>query len=79
MRWLHGQGPERGGEVTALAYIDMVGNPAVGDDVLLNITALDLELGTGGYAIVAGDAGTGCPPIPTGPGTWSRRATPRCR
>ena len=38
--------------VRALAYVDMVGLPAVGDRVLLNTTALDLGLGTGGYAIV---------------------------
>ncbi len=40
--------------VPALAYEDVVGSPVVGDVVLLNVTALDLELGTGGYALVAG-------------------------
>jgi hypothetical protein len=45
---------ESGGEVEvkALAYVDMVGQPHVGDRVLLNTTALNLGLGTGGYAIV---------------------------
>jgi len=38
--------------VRALAYPDLTGAPAVGDRVLLNITALDLGLGTGGYALV---------------------------
>ncbi|MFW5417561.1 DUF3866 family protein [Nocardiopsis sp. CNT-189] len=37
----------------ALAYTDLVGTPAPGDRVLLNTTALDLGLGTGGYAMVA--------------------------
>ncbi|HUV48606.1 MAG TPA: DUF3866 family protein, partial [Actinomycetes bacterium] len=36
--------------VRALAYTDVVGQPAVDDIVLLNVTALDLDLGTGGYA-----------------------------
>lgn len=36
----------------ALAYTDLVGTPEVGDSVLLNTGALDLELGTGGYALV---------------------------
>jgi hypothetical protein len=38
--------------VRALAYCDLVGTPEAGDRVLLNTTALDLELGTGGYALV---------------------------
>jgi hypothetical protein len=38
--------------VPALAYPPMVGLPVVGDVVLLNTTALDLGLGTGGYAMV---------------------------
>jgi hypothetical protein len=41
-----------GTAVPALAYPPMVGTPDVGDVVLLNTTALDLELGTGGYALV---------------------------
>lgn len=36
----------------ALAYPHLTGAPAVGDRVLLNTTALDLGLGTGGYALV---------------------------
>ncbi len=36
----------------ALAYTDLVGAPEVGDTVLLNTGALDLGLGTGGYALV---------------------------
>ena len=40
------------GDVAALAYDALVGRPAVGDRVLLNVTALELGLGTGGYALV---------------------------
>lgn len=36
----------------ALAYPALVGEPQVGDVVLLNTTAFDLALGTGGYAMV---------------------------
>lgn len=38
--------------VRALAYVDLVGDPVPGDRVLLNTTALDLGLGTGGLALV---------------------------
>jgi Protein of unknown function (DUF3866) len=38
--------------VRALAYPALVGEPVVGDRVLLNVTALDRGLGTGGYALV---------------------------
>jgi uncharacterized protein DUF3866 len=38
--------------VRALAYPALTGFPQVGDRVLLNTTALDLGLGTGGYALV---------------------------
>jgi hypothetical protein len=38
--------------VPALAYPELVGEPAVGDRVLLNLNALALGLGTGGYALV---------------------------
>ncbi len=38
--------------VRALAYPDLVGEPVSGDRVLLNTNALDLNLGTGGYAMV---------------------------
>ena len=36
----------------ALAHPPLVGQPEVGDVVLLNVGALDLGLGTGGYALV---------------------------
>jgi hypothetical protein len=36
----------------ALAYPELVGEPAPGDRVVLNTTAQDLGLGTGGYALV---------------------------
>lgn len=42
----------RAGEVRALAYPPLVGRPVPGDRVLLNTGALDLGLGTGGYALV---------------------------
>ena len=38
--------------VRALAYPALTGLPRPGDRVLLNTTALDLGLGTGGYALV---------------------------
>ncbi|WP_026212527.1 DUF3866 family protein [Longispora albida] len=41
-----------GGIARALAYPVMVGEPVPGDRVLLNAGALDLGLGTGGYALV---------------------------
>ena len=42
-----------GASIRALAYPALVGSPRVGDRVLLNVTALDAGLGTGGYALVA--------------------------
>lgn len=39
-------------ELPALAHPPLVGTPEVGDEVLLNTTALTLGLGTGGYALV---------------------------
>jgi hypothetical protein len=53
--------------VSALAYVDVVGEPAVDDEVLVNVTALDLDLGTGGYALVAG-LPRRLPADPDGPG-----------
>lgn len=53
--------------VRALAYRDLVGEPQVGDRVLLNTTALNLDLGTGGYALVVALPDR-LPPDPTGPG-----------
>ena len=44
--------PAEGGPVRALAYPALTGRPRPGDRVLLNTTALDLGLGTGGYALV---------------------------
>ncbi len=41
-----------GTTVRALAYPALTGYPRPGDRVLLNTTALDLGLGTGGYALV---------------------------
>jgi hypothetical protein len=41
-----------GTQVRALAYPALSGLPRAGDRVLLNTTALDLGLGTGGYALV---------------------------
>lgn len=57
--------------VRALAYTDLVGDPAPGDALLLNVSALARGLGTGGYALVVGPAspGTALPPDPApGPG-----------
>jgi hypothetical protein len=41
-----------GVSLRALAYPALVGSPRVGDRVLLNVTALEAGLGTGGYALV---------------------------
>lgn len=41
-----------GSTTLALAYPPLVGRPEPGDAVLLNTTAADLGLGTGGYALV---------------------------
>jgi len=41
-----------GARVRALAYPALTGRPQPGDRVLVNTTALDLGLGTGGYALV---------------------------
>ena len=41
-----------GAQVRALAYPRLTGQPEIGDAVLLNTGALDLGLGTGGYALV---------------------------
>lgn len=41
-----------GPNVRALAYTRLTGRPEPGDEVLLNTSALDLGLGTGGYALV---------------------------
>ena len=53
--------------VPALAYPQLTGRPEPGDQVLLNATALELGLGTGGYALVIAIPGR-LPPDPPGPG-----------
>jgi hypothetical protein len=44
--------PAEGEQVRALAFPALTGRPRPGDRVLVNTTALDLGLGTGGYALV---------------------------
>jgi len=62
------QAPEQAPElVRALAYPALTGRPGPGDRVLLNTTALDLRLGTGGYALVAAIPDR-LPPDRSGPG-----------
>jgi len=56
-----------GAPMRALAYPELTGRPLPGDQVLLNTTALALELGTGGYALVAAVPGR-LPADPSGPG-----------
>lgn len=51
----------------ALAYPRLVGRPEAGDRVLLNTTALELGLGTGGSALVVAVPDR-LPPDPDGPG-----------
>ncbi len=53
--------------VRALAYPELTGAPVPGDQVLLNTGALDLGLGTGGYALVVAIPDR-LPPDPQGPG-----------
>ena len=53
--------------VRALAYPELTGQPEPGDQVLLNTGALDLGLGTGGYALVVAIPDR-LPPDPKGPG-----------
>jgi hypothetical protein len=56
-----------GTPLRALAHPDLVGRPEPGDVVLLNVTALDLGLGTGGYALVVACPDR-LPPDRPGPG-----------
>jgi 8-oxo-dGTP pyrophosphatase MutT (NUDIX family) len=56
-----------GRTVRALAYPELTGAPQPGDRVLLNTGALDLELGTGGFALVVAIPDR-LPPDPAGPG-----------
>jgi Protein of unknown function (DUF3866) len=70
-----GAGPDPGApdpgtpapQVRALAYPALTGRPGPGDRVLLNTTALDLGLGTGGYALVVAVPDR-LPPDRSGPG-----------
>ena len=55
------------GTLEALAHPALVGEPEVGDRVLLNTTALDRGLGTGGYALVVALPDR-LPPDPARPG-----------
>jgi hypothetical protein len=52
----------------ALAYPALVGRPEIGDMVLLNTTALERGLGTGGYALVVAVPGRIPADPPAGPG-----------
>lgn len=56
-----------GAQVRALAYPELTGRPEPGDRVLLNTGALDLGLGTGGYALVVAIPDR-LPADPAGPG-----------
>jgi Protein of unknown function (DUF3866) len=56
-----------GATMPALAYPALTGRPQVGDRVLLNATALELGLGTGGYALVVAVPDR-LPADPAGPG-----------
>jgi 8-oxo-dGTP pyrophosphatase MutT (NUDIX family) len=56
-----------GARLPALAYPALTGRPQVGDRVLLNVTALELGLGTGGYALVVAVPDR-LPDDPAGPG-----------
>lgn len=56
-----------GRAVQALAYPELTGAPVVGDRVLLNVGAVELGLGTGGYALVVAIPGR-LPPDPVSPG-----------
>jgi len=56
-----------GAIMPALAYPALTGRPRVGDRVLLNATALELGLGTGGYALVVA--------VPELPGEFGKQVT----
>jgi hypothetical protein len=62
------------GPLRALAYPDLTGTPEVGDRVLLNVGALVMGLGTGGYALVVA-LPTGCRPTRPRPAPTASRAT----
>lgn len=52
----------------AVAYTDLVGRAEIGDEVLLNVAALDRGLGTGGMALVVAVPGRLPADPPAGPG-----------
>ncbi|MBA2697000.1 MAG: DUF3866 family protein [Actinobacteria bacterium] len=56
------------GAVPALAYLDLVGEPRPGDRCLLNTTAWDRGLGTGGFALVVALPDRLPAPADAGPG-----------
>ena len=56
------------GTLRALAYPGLVGDPVVGERVLLNVSALARGLGTGGYALVVARPDALMPDPPEGPG-----------
>jgi hypothetical protein len=55
-------------ELRALAYPHLVGEPRVGDRILLNISAQAMALGTGGYALAVALPDRLPPDAPPGPG-----------
>ena len=61
-------GPDGGRHLPALAYPRLVGEPVVGDRVLVTVGALAHDLGTGGYALVAAVPDRLPPDGPAGPG-----------
>src|ERR1700745_1576947 len=60
-----------GEQVRALAYPALTGRPRPGDRVLVNTTALDLGLGTGGDALVVG-----APAAQRAPWAWAPAGMP---
>jgi hypothetical protein len=71
-----------GAPVRALAYPALVGSPRPGDRVLLNVSALELGLGTGGYAFVVAlpdrlPPDVPSPGVPSGDGTIPEGTPPQ--
>ncbi|GAA3831758.1 DUF3866 family protein [Brevibacterium ammoniilyticum] len=54
--------------IRAIAYTDAVGEPEVGDTVLLNVSALAKRLGTGGFGLIVALPGRLPADPPPGPG-----------
>jgi hypothetical protein len=65
-----------GGRAAALAYPELVGPVGVGDEVLLNTTALELGLGTGGFHLVVAVEGGAPTSIAHGGRVMKARYTP---